>query len=189
MGKKMLAILGSPHESGTTAAMLACAVDAACAAGWEVERVVLYQKRIAFCQGCRVCARTGQCVLSDDLQVIARLLRDCDRVVLAAPVYWTNVPAVVKNLFDRLLGAAIEDTGRFPRSRLSARQGYLLLTACNAPFPFSWLGGQSRGALRAMDAFFKAAGMRRLGSVVFSGARGRADLPAKVTRKIEGFWK
>lgn len=189
MSRKALAILGSPHEDGSTAAMLACAIDAAEANGWEVSVVRLYQKRLAFCRGCRACLATGACVLADDLPEIARRLVECDRVVLAAPTYWANVPAVVKNLFDRLLGTVLEENGSFPRARLSARQEYLLLTACNAPAPFSWLCGQSRGALRAMRSFFQAAGMQERGSIVFAGARGSAALPRGVRRKIEGVWK
>ena len=187
--KKLLAILGGPHENGSTAAMLDCAVRAAHARGWEVTTVSLYQKRLALCRGCRACIETGLCVLPDDLQVIAALLRACDRVALAAPTYWANVPAAVKNLFDRLLGVAMEETAAFPRPRLSRDQEYLLLTACNTPFPFSRLCGQSGGALRAMDEFFRTGGMRRLGAVVFPGAKGRAALPPGVAKRIERYWR
>lgn len=185
MKKKLLAILGGPHAHGATAAMLGCAVQAAEAAGWEVTTVPLYRKQLAFCQGCRACVPTGECVLQDDLQEIAALLRTCDRVVLAAPTYWANVPAAVKNLFDRLLGTAMEDTAAFPRPRLSADQEYLLLTACNTPFPFSWLCGQSRGAQRAMREFFKTAGMRCCGQITFAGAKGGSKLPPRIRRRIE----
>lgn len=189
MKRKLLAILGSPHADGSTAAMLRCAVWAAAASGWDVTVVPLYDKQIAYCTGCRRCMETGQCVLPDDLQQIAAQLKTCDCVVLAAPTYWANVPAAVKNLFDRLLGTAMEETAAFPRPRLSARQSYLLLTACNTPFPFSRLCGQSRGSLRAMREFFSTAGMRRLGAVTFAGANGRSALPASVVRRIERFWR
>lgn len=189
MRKKLLALLGSPHDHGSTAAMLDRAVHAAAAHGWEVTTVRLYQKQLAYCKGCRVCAQTRTCVIDDDIQEIAALLRTCDRVVLAAPTYWANVPANVKNLFDRLLGTAMEETATFPRPRLSAGQEYLLLTACNTPFPFSWLCGQSSGALRAMHEFFKTAGMKRIGSAVFSGAKGSAALPRRTEKKIERFFR
>lgn len=189
MKKKLLAILGSPHENGAAAAMLRCAVTAAEAAGWEVTLLPLYEQQLAFCRGCRACAASGECVIKDDLQTIAGQLRACDRVVLAAPTYWANVPAAVKNLFDRLLGAAMEETGAFPRGRLRPGQEYLLLTACNTPFPFSVLCGQSTGALRAMNEFFKTAGMKRLGAVAFSGAKGSARLPRAVAARIERFWR
>ncbi|MDO5602936.1 MAG: flavodoxin family protein [Oscillospiraceae bacterium] len=185
MRKKLLAILGSPHDNGATAAMLDCAVKAAASQGWEITTISLYKKKISFCQGCRACIKTGQCVLQDDIREIAALIKTCDRVVLSAPTYWANVPAVVKNLFDRLLGTAMEETAAFPRPRLSKNQDYLLLTACNTPFPFSQLCGQSSGALRAMNEFFKTSGMKRLGSVTFSNTKGRAELPHGITRKIE----
>lgn len=189
MKKKLLAILGSPHEDGSTAAMLHCALKAAASEGWEITTVSLYEKQISFCKGCRACIRTGQCVLNDDLGEIAELIKTCDRVILSAPTYWANVPAVVKNLFDRLLGTAMEETAAFPRPRLSGKQEYLLLTACNTPFPFSRLCGQSSGALRAMNEFFKTSGMKRLGQVTFSNAKGRAELPLRITRKIERLLK
>lgn len=187
--RRLLAILGSPHQNGSTAAMLDCAVKAAVAAGWEVDQLWLYEKNIGYCNGCRACVALGNCVQRDDLQEIADLLRGCDVVALAAPAYWANVPALVKNLFDRLLGVAMEENGRLPKPRLSRNQRYLLLTACNTPFPFSRLFGQSSGALRAMNEFFHYSGMRPMGSVTFAGAGGSAELPGRVQRKIRRYWE
>lgn len=185
MKKKLLAILGGPHENGATAAMQRCAVKAAETRGWEVTTFSLYKKDIAFCKGCRACLATGRCVVGDDIQELADLMEICDRVVLAAPTYWANVPAAVKNMFDRLLGTAMEETQTFPKPRLSRNQDYLLLTACNTPFPFSHLCGQSKGALRAMDEFFKTSGMKKCGAVVFSGGTGKNALPERVAKRIE----
>ena len=184
MKKRMVALLGSPHKTGSTASMLDCAVKEAMGNGWEVTVIHLYEKQIGYCQGCRACLGTGICVHHDDLPEIAGLIKSCDRVVLAAPTYWANVPAVVKNLFDRLLGTAMEETAAFPRPRLSPGQGYLLLTACNTPYPFSWIFGQSRGAIRAMNEFFKTSGMKKLGTVAFAGAKGRSHLPAGIQKRI-----
>lgn len=185
MKKRLLAILGSPHENGSSAAMLRCSVKAAEAHGWEVITISLYKKDIAFCKGCRACIKTGRCVIQDDIQGIADLMETCDRVVLAAPTYWANVPAAVKNMFDRLLGTAMEETPAFPRPRLSPNQDYLLLTACNTPFPFSYLCGQSKGTLRAMDEFFKTSGMKKCGQVTFAGGTGKNVVPARVAKRIE----
>ena len=187
--KKLLAILAGPRENGSTAAMLACAEEAAAHAGWRVEHICLYEKRLAYCLGCRGCVKTGLCVQQDDLQELARLWESSDAVALAAPTYWANVPAALKNLFDRLLGPAMEDSPRFPKPRAFSGKRCLLLTACNTPFPFSALAGQSRGALRAMREFCRTAGMKPLGSVAFPGAKGRGDLPPRVRRRIERCWK
>lgn len=88
-------------------------------ARYAVTRLNLYEKDLAYCTGCRTCLASGQCVRQDDIQEIAALLRQCQVVALAAPVYWANVPGPVKNLFDRLLGTAMEETAAFPKPRPS----------------------------------------------------------------------
>ena len=124
----------------------------------------------------------------DDVQKMSRLIRECDMVVLAAPVYWANVPAVVKNLFDRLLGVAMEETKTFPKARLSKKQKYFLLTSCNTPAPFSFLCGQSTGAIRSMKEIFKASGMKYAGKCVWAGQDKKA-LPIHIKKKIENILK
>ncbi len=186
--KHALAILGSPHSDGITAAMLDCSVQEAEKAGYAVTRINLYEKELAFCTGCRACLASGICVQKDGLQEIVSLLRESQVVLLAAPVYWANVPAPVKNLFDRLLGAAMEETETFPKPRLSGRR-YLLLTACNTPAPFSWIFGQSRGAIRNMDEFFKTAGMKSMGKIVCANTGKRKSVPDYILRKIERCWR
>ena len=182
--KKMLAILGSPHKDGVTARMLQCAIKAAEAAGWEVEQVNLYEKQIGFCRGCRRCLETRECVIKDDIQRIAESLRSCDVVALAAPVYWANVPAIVKNMFDRLLGAAMEETNTFPKGRLPGKK-YFFFTACHTPAPFSWIFGQSRGAKRVVKEFFKTAGMTCGGNFVCANAGRSKTLSQAIQRKIQ----
>lgn len=180
----VLAVLGSPHADGITANMLDCAVRSAEKEGYSVTKINLYEKNISFCTGCRACINTRNCVQKDDIQEIAALLRECRTVIIAAPVYWANVSAPVKNLFDRLLGTAMEETKTFPKPRLQGKK-YLILTSCNTPAPFSWIFGQSRGAIRNMDEFFKTAGMKSIGRVVCAGAANKKELPGRTVKKIE----
>lgn len=187
--RRVLAIAGSPRKNGITSKMLECAVNAAERNGWKVDKIDLYEKQIEFCSGCRSCLTLGKCVRNDDIREIAVLLRECDTVILAAPVYWANVPAVVKNMFDRLLGVAMEETGTFPKPRLSKEQKYILLTACNTPFPFSRLCGQSSGALRAMKEFFRTSGMKCGGKFVCTNTAVRKAPSDWILRKIEKYWE
>lgn len=182
--KKMVAILGSPHKNGVVGKMLQCATKAAQEAGWEVEEINLYEKEIGFCQGCRVCLDTQECVKKDDIQKIANSLRESEAVVLAAPVYWANVPAIVKNMFDRLLGVAMEETATFPKGRLPGKK-YFFLTACNTPSPFSWIAGQSRGAKRVVKEFFKTAGMKCGGTFVCANTGKSKEIPEKLKKKLQ----
>ncbi len=186
--KHILAILGSPHANGTTANMLEHSIRAAQQAGYAVTKVNLYEKRIAFCTGCGACLASGVCVLKDNIQEIVSLLHSSDVVILAAPVYWANVPAPVKNLFDRLRGTAMEETAMFPKPRLQGKK-YMLLTACSTPAPFSWICWQSRGAIRNMDEFFKTAGLRPMGKITCANTGKRKKIPAHIYRKIERCWR
>ena len=58
--KRVLAILGSPHPDGITAAMLNHAVSASEKAGYTVTKINLYEKDLAFCTGCRVCLKVSK---------------------------------------------------------------------------------------------------------------------------------
>ena len=122
MHKRILAILGSPHKEGATGSMLNYAVQIAKQQGYKIDSIDLYEKNIAYCKGCRACIKNQRCVQKDDIQEITELLKTCDIVILAAPTYWANVPAVVKNMFDRLLGVVMEETKIFPKARLSGKQ-------------------------------------------------------------------
>lgn len=186
MSKRLLAILGSPHKNGATATMLEYAMKIAEKYNWQINYVDLYEKNIAYCNGCRVCMKTENCVQQDDIQEIAKLLKECDALILAAPVYWANVPAVVKNMFDRLLGVAMEETSTFPKARLSGKQKYFLLTACNTAAPFDRLFGQSTGAIRSMKEFFKTSGMTYAGTCVWTG-QNKKELPKNIKRKIQKY--
>ena len=182
--KNALAILGSPHTNGTTAAMWNVAVQGAKQAGYTVTKIHLYEKELFFCTGCRICMDTHICVQQDDIQEMVAQLQECQLVILAAPVYWANVPAPVKNLLDRLLDVAIEETAAFPKPRLRGKR-YMILTSCNTPAPFSWIFGQSRGAIRNMDEFFKTAGMKSIGKIVCANAKNQKELPMQTVKKIE----
>lgn len=186
--KKILAILGSPHSNGTTATMLKHSISEAEKADYNVTKINLYKMNIAYCTGCNACDNTGVCVQNDDIQEITALLKESQIVILAAPVYWANVPAPVKNLFDRLVGAAMKHTKTFPKPRLKGKK-YIILTSCHTPAPFSWIFGQSRGAIRNIDEFFKTAGMKPLGKIVYANPSDKTDLPRSVIRKINRCWK
>lgn len=181
---KMLAILGSPFAEGRTAQMLEVAVAAAKQKGWQVDIIKLYEKNIAYCKGCQACVKSGSCVQQDDLHAIAEQLKACDIAVLAAPTYWANVPAVVKNLFDRLFGVVMQETATFPKPLLRAEQKYLLLTACHTPAFFCTIFGQSSGAFHAMREFFKTAGMTSAGQIVWAGKKYGVAMPTSIRNRI-----
>lgn len=115
---------------------------------------------------------------------ITEKVKAADILILAAPVYWANVPAVVKNFFDRLLGAAMEETGRFPKPRLLGKQ-YIFITACNTPMPFAKWCGQTTGIIRVVKEFFKTAGVKNVGTVICANSVNDKKLFDKKQKEID----
>lgn len=180
--RKIVALQGSFRSAGVTTILLKYASEKLAAAGNEVEYMNLFEKNIGYCKGCRKCLETRECVFkSDDMQEITRKVKEADLIILAAPVYWANVPAVVKNLFDRLLGAAMEETDRFPKPRLQGKK-YILITACHTPLVFAKLCGQTGGAIRATKEFFKTAGVKRIGTIICTNSDGAMRINKGATK-------
>lgn len=186
--QKVLAVYGSPRKNGNLAQMMDIAVGRAKKLGYEVVSYHLYEMQIAFCKGCMACKKNGICVIHDDIDTIREHLLDCDLVVISSPTYFANVSALVKNMFDRLTGAIMDDNDSkriLPKPKLSSRQQFILMTACNTPAPFDKLGGQSSGCIKSMYEFFHTSGMRCRGKVVFAGTRGKNQVPDSIVKKIE----
>lgn len=183
--KKMLAVLASPRKNGNAAKMLDIATQKACQIGYEIEFIDLYEKNIAWCKGCMTCKKTGSCHMEDDIKKIEKNLKECDLVAVASPTYFANVPAPLKNMFDRLIGVVMDDNGTpISKPKLSPKQKYLVLVTCNAPIPFDRLAGQSTGTVKAIKEFFNISGIKSVGSVIFAGTRNKNEIPQKVVGKI-----
>lgn len=98
---KLLAIAGSPRRGGNSDALLdACAAGAA-AAGAEVDRLVVASAGIGFCTGCNECSKDGSCIVRDGMQAVYPRIDAADAFVIATPVYFATVPAVLKAFYDR----------------------------------------------------------------------------------------
>ncbi|MDL2234383.1 flavodoxin family protein [Ruminococcaceae bacterium OttesenSCG-928-L11] len=181
MGKKLLLIKGGPRANGVTNQMLESLRQQASASGWECSFYDIYEMPLMSCTGCRTCRKTGICIMSDDVSDVRKQLLECDVVALAAPTYFANVPEPVKNLFDRLSGAVLDENAKPKQNK---EQQYILLTACATKPPFDILAGQSTGAIRAMKEFFKMAGMKNLGKVVCAGASPDKQISSKTKSQI-----
>lgn len=99
---KLLAIAGSPRRGGNTDSLLNEAVAAAAVKGASVKQIILSDLDIAPCRHCDGCIQTGGiCVIADDMQWIHQDLREYDRFIFAAPVFFMGVPAQAKAMIDR----------------------------------------------------------------------------------------
>jgi arsenite transporter/arsenate reductase (thioredoxin) len=99
----VLGFQGSPRKKGNTSYLLSAFMDEAERLGAKTRIIEAAQKNIVPCIGCGFCEKKGVCVTKDDDMTleIYSLLREAEAVVLAAPIYFYNVPAQLKAIIDR----------------------------------------------------------------------------------------
>ena len=101
---KVVAFNGSARRDGNTAMLIKYVFEELEAGGVETEMFQMAGRTIRGCTGCRKCAenRNKRCVMEDDiLNGCVELMDGADGVILASPVYFTDVTAEMKALIDR----------------------------------------------------------------------------------------
>lgn len=159
--------------------------SAAAARGHEIRRHNLFE--LNFDPVLRQGLRRVQ-PLEDDLIAAQANLSWCEKFVLFYPVWWGNVPALLKGYFDRALYSEftyrhdVDDP--FWNKLLKGRSGHIITTS---DAPASWLDTQYRDAdLNAVKhATLEICGMSpievtRIGSVKDLGPAQRAEWLARM---------
>lgn len=141
----VVAINGSPHEGfGNTSQMLAMLGENLAREGLELEEIFLSQYQIGFCTGCATCLESGACWVRDDYKSVVRQVLEADAVILASPVYFSNVTAQMKTFIDRSLGYGHRPRGTWkPGLTLSVSAGH----------GETWVADYLGQVLRAFGAF------------------------------------
>jgi multimeric flavodoxin WrbA len=97
----VLGIAGSPRRDGNSETLLDACLEGATSAGAGVFKLVVVDYGIEPCRGCNACSLTGECVIGDRMSEVHTLLDSAAAVVVATPVFFATVPAVLKGLYDR----------------------------------------------------------------------------------------
>ena len=123
---KVVAINGSPRANHNTAGLLDSAIEGAESQGAEVERFDLYKLDFKGCRGCFACKRKGgkslhKCAIKDDLTPVLEAVADADALLVASPIYFSDITGEAHSFLERLLfqylpyDTAVEDGTYFPR--------------------------------------------------------------------------
>ena len=103
--KKALILIGSPRKKGSTAVLAAEAAH-----GASMNRVLkqmtlfLNDLKIKGCQACYWCKKNdvADCAVKDDMQKVHQLMKECDGMIVASPIYFGGVTAQAKAWLDRM---------------------------------------------------------------------------------------
>jgi len=99
---KAIGICGSPRTGSNTEILLREVLKTMKKSWVETELILLREKNIELCRGCdEKCSKTGECVISDDMQEIYEKLINSDVIIFGSPTYFDNVTGLMKNFMDR----------------------------------------------------------------------------------------
>lgn len=96
-GKKVLIISSSPHKGGNTDQLCDAFAQGAAEAGGVVEKIFLYDYHLTPLTDKEIIDRKTD----DDAELLIGKMLDADVIVLASPVWFMNVDAQLKMLFDK----------------------------------------------------------------------------------------
>lgn len=123
-------INGSPRVNGNTAIALKEMEDIFKENGVESETVQIGAEAVRGCIACGHCAKAGQCVFDDVVNVIAPKFEAADGIVIASPVYYASANATLIACLDRLFYSThFDKTMKVGASVVCARRG-----GCSATF-------------------------------------------------------
>ena len=96
---KTLIFNASPRKKGDTAQLLSRLLPRL---GGEQMVVDCYRADIAPCIDCRFCWQKEGCAQKDGMQAVYRFLQDCDNVLLASPIYFSELTGRMLDVGSRL---------------------------------------------------------------------------------------
>ncbi len=172
----IVAIYGSPRPNGNSSALANRILDAAEQRGAGIRRFELNSLDFQGCQACYACKQGSEtCVLTDDLAPVLAAVYAADVVVMASPVYCTDVSAQLKGFIDRLFSFLVPGYIAKPKkSRFTENKKlvFILTQGHRDPEMFNdilprylpimrWFGFSPALTLRAVDVYFEGDALKR----------------------------
>lgn len=96
---KTLIFNGSPRKNGDTAGIINKITETICG---EYRIVDAYYCDIAPCTDCRWCRKNCGCCVDDEMQEIYSYICDCDNIIIASPIYFSELTGKLLDVGSRL---------------------------------------------------------------------------------------
>jgi multimeric flavodoxin WrbA len=135
---KVTAVLGTYRKDGVIDSAVEEILAAAREAGAETTKIYLIDRHIEFCTNCRVCTQQegdsrGRCLLQDGIHALLDELERSDSIILASPMNFWTVTAVMKRFIERLICYAYWPWGKAaPKLRKRQKTKRALVVASSA---------------------------------------------------------
>lgn len=96
---KTLILGGSPRRNGDTSSLVKKFTEKI---RGEYKIVEAYSCNVSPCMDCRYCRKNSGCAIEDEMQEIYSYIRECDNILIASPVYFSELTGKLLDLGSRL---------------------------------------------------------------------------------------
>ena len=121
---KTLMINGSPRPKGDTVGLMELVRERL--AG-EVMRVDAYRADISPCVDCRYCWEDPGCAIEDGMQEVYAYIRDCQNILIASPIYFSELTGRLLDVGSRLQTCFCARTFRGEEPSPGSKKGAVIL--------------------------------------------------------------
>jgi multimeric flavodoxin WrbA len=118
---RIVCVKGSPRLNGNSATIADYFLKIAERMGGKIRTFALNRLKYKGCQACMACkTKQDKCAMNDQLTEVLDAIRKADILVLATPIYFSEVTGQVKTFIDRTFSYLVPDYMTNPKpSRLT----------------------------------------------------------------------
>lgn len=96
---KTLIFNGSSRKKGETVSLINRLMELM---DGEFKVVDAYRSNISPCLDCRYCWKQPGCAIDDEMQEVYRYIEECDNIVIASPIYFSELTGKILDVASRL---------------------------------------------------------------------------------------
>jgi multimeric flavodoxin WrbA len=96
---KTIIFNGSPRKEGDTVSLINKVIENL---NGEYKIINAYDCGIHPCIDCRYCWENEGCCIDDEMQEVYKYIKDCDNVLIASPIYFSELTGALLNVGSRL---------------------------------------------------------------------------------------
>jgi multimeric flavodoxin WrbA len=192
---KITAIVGTYRKGGIIDQAVDAILVSAGEQGAETSKIYLIDKHIEFCTNCRACTQQegqnpGQCSIEDDMSGILAEIERSDAIVLASPMNFWTVTAVMKRFIERLVCFAYWPWGAGPpkvRNKHKSKCA-IIVSSSACPAFLAMLLTKMNGLMKSVAGLLgaKTVGVLRIGG---AGAEEHQALSERTKKKARRLGK
>lgn len=90
---------GSPRKNGDTVSLIHKVIEGL---NGDYRIVNAYDDKVAPCIDCRYCWQNSGCCVEDDMQKIYAYIQECDNILVASPIYFSELTGKLLDVGSRL---------------------------------------------------------------------------------------